>query len=81
MSVYNDMASDAGYRYGTPENEQLASMIEADEFRKQQEREYEASAAEEEEEKQANAQQTISAAGAKPPLARQSGTLETSGIV
>lgn len=38
---HNDMANDAGYRYGTSENAQLASMIEADEYRKQQEHEYE----------------------------------------
>lgn len=28
MSVYNDMANDAGYRYGSVENEQLAQQVE-----------------------------------------------------
>ena len=31
MSVYNDMANDAGYRYGSDENMQMAQMIEEDE--------------------------------------------------
>jgi len=34
MGVYNDLACDAGYAYGTPENEQVAQMIEADERRR-----------------------------------------------
>lgn len=33
MGVYNDLACDAGYAYGTPENEQMAQMIEAEEQR------------------------------------------------
>ena len=28
MSVYTDMANDAGFRYGTLQNQQLAQMIE-----------------------------------------------------
>jgi len=28
MSVYNDMASDAGYSYGSDENDQMAAMLE-----------------------------------------------------
>ena len=28
MSVYNDMANDAGYPFGSNENKQMASMIE-----------------------------------------------------
>jgi hypothetical protein len=28
MSVYNDMANDAGYAYGTEENQCLAQLIE-----------------------------------------------------
>lgn len=30
MSVYNDMANDAGYSYGTDENELMAAWIEQD---------------------------------------------------
>ena len=41
MSVYNDMASDAGYKYGSSENQQMAAMIEAEEERNCQQREYE----------------------------------------
>lgn len=32
MSVYNDMASDAGYKYGSKENEQMARMIEQQQY-------------------------------------------------
>jgi hypothetical protein len=31
MGVYNDMANDAGYSYGSDENEQMAQMIEWEE--------------------------------------------------
>ena len=31
MSVYEDMANDAGYSYGTDENKQMAMMIEYEE--------------------------------------------------
>lgn len=31
MSVYNDMANDAGYEYDTEENQQMADMLEAQE--------------------------------------------------
>lgn len=34
MSVYNDMANDAGYRYGSDENAQMAEMIENDQQRR-----------------------------------------------
>jgi hypothetical protein len=34
MGVYEDMANDAGYPYGTDENMQMASMMEADEHRR-----------------------------------------------
>jgi len=37
MSVYNDMANDAGYGYGSEENQQMASMIEHEERSQQQE--------------------------------------------
>lgn len=37
MSIYNDMANDAGYSYGTEENEQMASWIEADRMYQMQE--------------------------------------------
>ena len=30
MSIYNDMANDAGYRYGTAENHQMAMALEID---------------------------------------------------
>jgi len=33
MGVYNDMANDAGYRYGTDENRQLAANIEAEQYK------------------------------------------------
>jgi len=36
MSVYNDMASDAGYKYGTRENEQLARLARQLEQEKQE---------------------------------------------
>jgi len=32
MSVYNDMANDAGYGFGTQENEQMAQMLAAEEM-------------------------------------------------
>ena len=32
MSVYNDMSNDAGYRYGTEENEQFAMIIMQEEY-------------------------------------------------
>lgn len=32
MGVYNDMANDAGYSYGTDENEQMAMMLEWEEM-------------------------------------------------
>ena len=32
MGVYNDMANDAGYGYGTDENEQMAMMLEWEEM-------------------------------------------------
>lgn len=32
MGVYNDMASDAGYGYGTLENRQIAEMLEYQEM-------------------------------------------------
>lgn len=31
MTVYNDMANDAGYGYDSQENEQMANMLEAEE--------------------------------------------------
>ena len=37
MSVYNDMACDAGYPYGSSENQQMAQMIEAEQRRQQEE--------------------------------------------
>jgi len=39
MSVYNDMAQDAGYSYGTDDNAQMAAMIEADHQRSFEEEE------------------------------------------
>lgn len=39
MSVYNDMAFDAGYKYGTSENRQLTQTIEQDHYREMCERE------------------------------------------
>jgi hypothetical protein len=36
MGVYNDLANDAGYSYGTPENEQMAQMIEEEDRRQYQ---------------------------------------------
>jgi len=36
MGVYEDMANDAGYRYGTPENRQLAAYLEEEEWRNYQ---------------------------------------------
>jgi beta-phosphoglucomutase-like phosphatase (HAD superfamily) len=45
MSVWNDMASDAGYRYSTSENEQMAAMLDAEEYQQQCGREAEARAA------------------------------------
>jgi hypothetical protein len=50
MSVYNDMANDAGCRFGTDENRQMAEMIEAEEYRKQCEHDEERRTAEAEEE-------------------------------
>jgi hypothetical protein len=44
MSVYNDMASDAGYKYGSRENEQMARMIEQEEEQRQYEAEMDANA-------------------------------------
>jgi len=45
MGVYNDMANDAGYGYGTEENEQLAMMLMQEEYEAHQrwmeEQEYE----------------------------------------
>jgi len=41
MGVYEDMANDAGYRYGTDENRQMAQSIEADHYRQYQELEQE----------------------------------------
>lgn len=32
MSIYNDMANDAGYRYGTQENAQMAQILEQEEI-------------------------------------------------
>jgi len=32
MGVYNDMANDAGYGYGSQENEQMAQMFEQEEY-------------------------------------------------
>ena len=32
MGVYNDMANDAGYGYGTEENHQMAMMLEWEEM-------------------------------------------------
>lgn len=40
MSVYNDIANDAGYAFGTQENQQMAMMIEAEEMAQWQ-KEYE----------------------------------------
>lgn len=55
MSVYNDMANDAGCRFGTEENQHLAAMIEAEEYRKFHEQLLEKKLQEEaEEEKQIN---------------------------
>ena len=39
MGVYNDMANDAGYPYGTDENEQMAQSIEAEHMKQIQEAE------------------------------------------
>lgn len=39
MAVYHDMANDAGERYGTQGNEQLAAMAEADHRRMMEEQE------------------------------------------
>lgn len=36
MSVYNDLANDAGYAYGTEENQQVAMMIEYEEMMERQ---------------------------------------------
>jgi len=36
MSVYNDMANDAGYSYDTDENQQMAQMLEWEEGQKLQ---------------------------------------------
>ncbi|MFW9871629.1 MAG: hypothetical protein ACFFG0_00905 [Candidatus Thorarchaeota archaeon] len=32
MGIYNDLANDSGYAYGTEENEQIALMIEQEEY-------------------------------------------------
>ena len=32
MGVYNDLANDAGYAYGTEENQQMAMMLEWEEM-------------------------------------------------
>ena len=43
MSVYEDMANDAGYPYGTDENRQMAEMAEQyerDEYHKWMEEQY-----------------------------------------
>ena len=37
MGVYNDMACDAGYPFGTRENKQMAMMIEEEHMRQHQE--------------------------------------------
>jgi len=37
MGIYNDMANDAGYSYGTEENKQMAAWIEADYIHQMQE--------------------------------------------
>lgn len=37
MSVYNDMANDAGYSFGSEENEQMAMLLEEQEYRAWQE--------------------------------------------
>ena len=55
MSVYNDMANDAGCRFGTDENRQMAAMIEVDEYRRVCERDEERAA---EEAMEADEQQT-----------------------
>ena len=36
MGVYEDMANDAGYAYGTLENRQLAAYLEEEEWRNYQ---------------------------------------------
>jgi len=40
VSVYNDMANDAGYSYGSLENQQLAEQIEYDEMHRAQMNDY-----------------------------------------
>ena len=37
MTVYNDMACDAGYPFGSDENEQMAGMIESNRAQEYQE--------------------------------------------
>ena len=37
MGVYNDMANDAGYAFGSEENEQMAMMLEAEQMHQYQE--------------------------------------------
>ena len=49
MSVYKDMANDAGYPYGGDENEQMAQAIEQDHMRQMQEWDYEQQCEEERE--------------------------------
>ena len=78
MSVWNDMASDSGYRYGTSENEQMAAMLEqmaamleAEEYQQQCGREAEARAAAEAE---AGEQQ------ATEPCSEANGTLPQNDI-
>jgi hypothetical protein len=57
MSIYNDMANDAGYKYGTPENEQMAQMIEEEHKRDMAQAEAEMNAqAQQEAEAEAEAQ-------------------------
>lgn len=41
MGVYNDMANDAGYPYGTEENQQMANWIESDHLYQMQQAYYE----------------------------------------
>ena len=41
MGVYNDLANDAGYPYGTEENEQMANMIYWHEREQEWEEQYE----------------------------------------
>ena len=65
MGVFNDMASDAGYRYGTDENKQMAEMIEEQQRRDWEREQYNKMTEEEQAEEEAQLQNHASAQQAK----------------